>query len=53
MRHIALDDKEIEAVIEFQRSMAEAADDSCEYEEAKQRKSRAAALRALLGKKAA
>lgn len=52
MRQIALDDEEIEAIIDFQRSMAEAATDSCEYEEDKQRKCRIQALRALLNKAA-
>jgi hypothetical protein len=47
MMTIEIDDEELEAVIRFQRDMAEDADESCEYEEAKRRRNRAKELEKL------
>lgn len=48
MFRIVLSDEELHAVIDFNEAMAADALDSCEYEEAAQRKERAKELRALL-----
>ena len=50
MPSIELDDEELHAVIDFQLAAASDADDSCEYEEAKTRRARAAHLKTLLNK---
>jgi hypothetical protein len=44
---IEIDTEELEALIEFQRSMHSDAQDSCEYEEAAARKARWEVLRKL------
>jgi hypothetical protein len=53
MQHIAIDDEELEHIIDFHLWMAKDADESGEHEEAKQRRCRAKSLRALLNKRAA
>lgn len=48
MYRIELSDEELQAVIDFNESMAADAAESCEYEEAKQRRARAAQLKRRL-----
>lgn len=48
MTKVDLSDEELHAVIDFNESTAADADDSCEYDEAKQRRARVKELKALL-----
>jgi hypothetical protein len=48
MYKVELSDEELHAVIDFNEAMAADATDSCEHEEAKQRRARAKQLTALL-----
>jgi hypothetical protein len=50
MPHVDIDDEELEALIDFQESMARDAEESLEAQEAEQRKSRAVFLKKLRGK---
>ena len=45
---IEVDNEELESIIEFHLESAHSADDSCEYEEAAERRARAAYLKTLL-----
>jgi hypothetical protein len=48
MFKVTLSDEELQAVIDFNEAMAHDAADSCEYEEAKDRKRRASELNRIL-----
>lgn len=46
-KRLEISDEELQAIIDFNEAMAADAEDSCEYQEAKDRKARAKELKSL------